>query len=94
MNFPAICKTRTMKEHYVLEFPNNIRIKSIPVDAHYDDGVTRYTVRYKLDGRKLDVMREMQAGCKSMVCDGNDNKLQQAFFMVLLRDLKAQVIYD
>ncbi|MEY4961290.1 MAG: hypothetical protein RL610_1469, partial [Pseudomonadota bacterium] len=68
LNFPDTCGTGTMQEHYVLEFPNNIRIKSIPVDANYDNGVTSYTSRYKLDGLKLDVTRELQTNRLSMVC--------------------------
>ena len=94
MNFPAICKTRTMQEHYVLEFPNNIRIKSIPVDANYDDGVTSYTSRYKLDGLKLYVTRELQTNRLSMVCGNEENEQWKEFFKVLQRDLRAQIIYD
>lgn len=83
-----------MQEHYVLELPNDIWIKSIPVDTRYDDGVTSYTSRYKLEGLKLEVKRELQTDRLSMVCGDEENDQWKEFFKVLQRDFRAQIIYD
>ncbi len=93
-NFPVACNNRTSQERYILEFPDSIQIKSIPTNMDYDDGVIKYTSRYKLDGLTLEVRRELQVDRLSLVCSNEDNEQWKGLFKVLQRDLRAQVIYQ
>lgn len=93
-NYPSSCHSKSFVEHYEIEFPDNIKIAHIPSDVKYADRATRYNATYRLNGRKLDIKRDLIYQYPSMVCGNAENEEDKALFKVMQRDLRAQVLYE
>ena len=93
-NFPFSCYTRTMRDEYTIEFPDNLKIKSIPKDVKYHDDEMTYSSQYKLRNKTLHVTREFKTERSSMVCNQQNNDKNHKLFKVMQRDFRSQVIYE
>lgn len=93
-NFPFTCYTRTMRDEYTIQFPDNLKIKSIPKDVNYHDDEMTYASGYKLKNKTLHITREFKTERKSMICDQFDNDKNHKLFKVMQRDFRSQVIYE
>jgi len=93
-NFPFTCYTRTMRDEYTITFPDNLQIKSIPTNVNYKEDANTYLSRYILNGKALNVSRELKTERKSMVCNQLDNNKNHNLFKVMQRDFRSQVIYE
>jgi heat shock protein HslJ len=56
--------------------------------------VDRYTAKYILKGKVLEINRSLYTQHSTMVCGPDENKREKKFFPVFQRDMRAQVIYE
>ena len=91
--FPSRCTSRVVEERYVLNFPPNVSIDNIPKGARFRRGDIRYESRFVKDGRKVTVQRTLRVQRVSNVCGVIENRDWLAFYKVLQRDLRSQIIY-
>lgn len=93
-HFPVICNSESYRNDYEIEFPATVKIRHIPENVSYSDGVIQYTASYMLNGNKLGISRNLVSQHPSMVCDASENERAKKFFPVFQRDMRAQVIYE
>ena len=91
--FPSRCGSRVVEERYVLNFPDTISIEEIPKGMQFRQGDVRYESRFVQDGRKVTVHRTLRVQRASNVCGAKENRDWLAFYKVLQRDLRSQIIY-
>lgn len=91
--FPSRCGSRIVEEQYVLHFPENVFIEDIPKGIRFQRGDVRYESRFVQDGRKVTVHRTLRVQRASNVCGVKESRDWLAFYKVLQRDLRSQVIY-
>ena len=91
--FPSRCGSRVVEERYVLNFPDTISIEEIPKGMQFRQGDVRYESRFVQDGRKVTVHRTLRVQRAPNVCGAKENRDWLAFYKVLQRDLRSQIIY-
>ena len=91
--FPSRCGSRVVEERYVLNFPDTISIEEIPKGTQFRQGDVRYESRFVQDGRKVTVHRTLRVERASNVCGTKESQDWLAFYKVLQRDLRSQIIY-
>lgn len=94
IDYPVSCSSKSLSNHYEIEFPPHIKITHVPDNVSYSDEVVQYTATYIFKGNKLDISRELVYQNKTMVCGETENELKKKFFPVFQRDMRAQVIYE
>jgi transglutaminase-like putative cysteine protease len=90
---PWPCVSRTVIEHYIIQFPKNVRITDIPAATTFRDGSIWYTSTYLRTDRQVTVDRQLVVDRPSQVCTAADRRYWSAFDTVLQRDLRSQVFY-
>lgn len=94
INPHLLCHSNSTSNHYVIEFPDNIKITHVPENVNYSDPAVQYTASYVLKGKVLEINRELIIQNKSMVCGEAENELDKKFFPIFQRDMRAQVMYE
>lgn len=91
--FPLQCLSRVVEERYVLNFPKSVSIEAIPAGVQFRRGDVQYQSRFVQDGRTVTVHRTLRVQRASNVCGSKESRDWLAFYKVLQRDLRSQVIY-
>ena len=91
--FPSRCGSRVVEERYALNFPETVSIDEIPKGAKFLRGDIRYESRFVQDGRKVTVHRTLRVQRASNVCGAKEIRDWLAFYKILQRDLRSQIIY-
>ena len=76
-----------------LTFQTTISVEQIPKGIQFRQGDVRYESRFVQDGRKVTVHRTLRVQRASNVCGAKENRDWLAFYKVLQRDLRSQIIY-
>jgi len=92
-HFPSQCISRVIEERYVLNFPPNVSIEDIPKGTWFRQGDVRYESRFAQEGRKVTVHRTLRVQRASNICGEKQSRDWLAFYKVLQRDLRSQIIY-
>ncbi len=87
------CSSRTVHEHYTLNFPANVRITDIPPPTTYHDPQVSYESTYHRSGHTVEVDRRLVVERPSDSCPAIERDRWREFISVLQRDLRAQVFY-
>ena len=87
------CLSRTVHEHYILDFPTNVRITNIPPPMSYHDGQVSYQAAYRRSGHTTDVDRRLVVDRPTHSCPPEELERWRHFNSVLQRDLRAQIFY-
>jgi hypothetical protein len=80
-------------EDYILEFPKQVKVTSVPKDVHLSNDIAKYDATYKLDGSIVTVHREV-SDTKSGECTPADDATLKPLSAGILKDLRAQVLYQ
>ena len=81
-------------EEYTFDLPRNVKIMSIPKDAHLADSRTRYDSTYQQKGNTVIVLRKFEDRTPGPVCTPEDDRQFRPMARNILKDLKAQIIYQ
>ena len=90
---PFICKSLKAFENYTVEFPSNVTIEEIPEGVRYQSGAYEYESKFTLNGRTLQVDRELTVSYPGSVCAPEEALELKKLQRVLQRDLRQQVFY-
>ena len=90
---PRPCISRTVHEHYTLDFPTSVRITNIPPPTTYHDGQVNYQAAYRRTGHTVDVDRRLVVDRPTHSCPPEELERWRHFNSVLQRDLRAQIFY-
>lgn len=93
LNFPTRCSSRLVEERYSLSFPANVSIEAVPQGTRFQRGDIRYESRFTRAGRKVTVHRTLRVQLASNICGKKESQDWMAFYKVLQRDLRSQIIY-
>ena len=93
LNFPSRCGSRLVEERYSLSFPANVSIEDIPKGTRFQRRDIHYVSRFSQVGRKVTVHRTLRVQRPSNICGDKENRDWLAFYKVLQRDLRSQIIY-
>lgn len=88
------CLGGLAEDNFVIELPANVKITAIPADLTAESGPYKYAATYKRQGRKLTVVRRFEDRTVGHVCQVSDGKAHKAFTDKVIRNLRAQVIYQ
>ena len=91
---PYTCYSRTIEEHYFIEFPVNVKVTRVPQDITYKEGGIQYQSNYIQNGNKVEVKRSLYAQRPGAVCQAEELKQFNAFFPVFLSDMRSQIFYE
>ena len=91
--FPSLCSSKLVEERYSVDFPKNVTIEDIPKGTQFMRGDIRYESRFSREERKVTVHRTLRVQRPSNVCGQKDARDWLAFYRVLQRDLRSQIIY-
>jgi hypothetical protein len=89
---PFILASETFRETYRLTFPPNVKILTFPKDISFQNATGQYQSTYKQEGQTLMVTRELITN-KDRYSAAEFKTLKELFNSVL-RDLKAQILYQ
>ena len=87
------CGSGTDSEIYVIQFPPNVSITSIPKGIAYHDDEIDFHSAYRRVGRRVTVERTLVLHRPSQVCKGADLEHWRAFLRTLQPDLRSQIFY-
>lgn len=91
--FPARCASRSIEESYSLTFPRNVSIEEVPKGVRFKRGDIVYESRFTRLKKTVRVDRKLTVQRSSMICGERENNDWLAFYGVLRRDLRSQIIY-
>ncbi len=92
-NFPSTCASRLVEERYTLVFPANVTIDEVPRGTWFRQGDVRYESRFVRVGQRVTVQRRLKVQRASNLCGVKEHRDWLAFYKVLQRDLRSQIIY-
>ena len=87
------CISRTVHEHYSLEFPASVRITDIPSPVSYHENDVAYESSYRRSGRRVEVDRRLVVDRATNSCPAGEREKWRDFASILQRDLRAQIFY-
>jgi transglutaminase-like putative cysteine protease len=90
---PWPCISRTVHEHYALDFPATVRITHIPSPTTYRDPQVTYQSTYRHNGHTVEVDRRLVVERPTNSCPAAERERWRDFDAVLQRDLRAQIFY-
>ncbi len=90
---PALCLSRLMQERYVLTFPSNVSIEDVPKGTRFSQGGIDFESRYVRSGRTVTVDRRVRIQRDSRVCGLKESRDWMAFYRVMQRELRSQIVY-
>ena len=92
-NLPTRCDSSLVEERYSLSFPANVSIDAVPKGTRFERGDIRYESRFAQNGSKVTVHRALRVQRASNICGEKEGHDWLAFYKVLRRDLRSQIIY-
>lgn len=81
-------------EEYVYELPANVKVTALPPDLKIESGVFSYAASYKRVGQKITVKRSFNDRTEGNVCATAELKTHKPFADKVMRNLRAQVIFQ
>jgi hypothetical protein len=90
---PTMCASRSIEERYVLTFPPNLTIDSVPPGTRYRQGGIVFESRYTQAGRTVTVDRRLSVQRPSRICGLQESRDWHAFYRVIQRELRSQIVY-
>ena len=87
------CISRTVHEHFTLEFPASVRITDIPSPVSYHENDVAYESSYRRSGRSVEVDRRLVVDRATNSCPAVEREQWRDFASTLQRDLRAQIFY-
>lgn len=91
--FETACSSGKSVEEMHYEFPNDLKIISIPDDFELSNEFLYYSAKYKLEGNKLTVNRVLDDKTKGSVCSPNTMKQADVFIKKVQTNYNDQIIY-
>ncbi len=88
------CLGGTVVEEYTYKFPKDMKILAVPRDVHLASGPATYQATYALKGDELHVTRELVDRTDRNVCPVSVQRDFAALARKVVKDLKAQVVYQ
>lgn len=88
------CFGDVSSEEYTIQFPANVTITALPKDVHLTGSVEKYDATYRRDGNTVTVVRRFEDRTKGPVCTPEDDKLYRPIAREILKDLKAQILFQ
>ena len=92
-NLPTRCDSSLVEERYSLSFPANVSIDAVPKGTRFERGDIRYESSFAQNGSKVTVHRTLRVQRASNICGEKEGHDWLAFYKVLRRDLRSQIIY-
>ena len=93
-----VCASETIREHYQIRFPKNIRVTRVPSGLTYDQDGIRYSSRYILSDQGgtqvLEVTRHLAVQRESNFCTPKEQLPWEKFHLLLQRDVRSQVFFE
>jgi len=89
-----VCMGHISTEEFKIYFPKGVKITSLPKAAHLANGRSRYDSTYQHDGKTITVVRRFEHGVQGPVCTPEDDRENRSMGLEVLKDLKAQIIYQ
>jgi transglutaminase-like putative cysteine protease len=87
------CSNGTSTEEYVFTFPARMRVLAVPENMSIKTANLTYKASYRLKGRQLTVLRQVDDRTRGNVCPAAVAAEYDAFAKKLQGNLKAQVVY-
>ena len=81
-------------EEYTFSFPKTIKITALPKDVHLSGSILKYDSTYRQEGNSVTVIRRYEDRTPGPVCSPDDDKEFRSIAGDVLKDLKAQLIYQ
>jgi transglutaminase-like putative cysteine protease len=88
------CISRTVHDHYAIQFPDTIAITSVPASTIYHDDQIDFRSSYTQIGRQVIVERSLVVNRRSQVCSVEDREHWRALNAKVQHDLRAQIFYQ
>lgn len=88
------CMGDILTEEYMLHFPKNVKIISLPKDVHVENGTIRYDSTYRQEGNTVTVARKYDDRTLGPVCTPKEDNEFRSIALDILKDLKAQLVYQ
>ncbi len=89
---PQVCSGGKSVEEYVLEFPDSVKIMSIPKDYKLSTALVDYAAAYRQSKNTLTVRRELTDKTPTNICTPQKVAEYKKDILSIARDLKAQVL--
>jgi hypothetical protein len=80
-------------EEYVLEFPGNVKILSVPKDMSVSGTGLDYRATYQKEGNTLTIRRDLRDKTVTNVCTPQYAAEYQKLVLAVAKDLKSQVLF-
>jgi len=77
----------------VLTFPSNVSIEDVPKGTRFSQGGIDFESRYVQSGRTVTVDRRVRIQRDSRVCGLKEARDWHAFYRVMQRELRSQIVY-
>jgi transglutaminase-like putative cysteine protease len=81
-------------EEYTLDLPKNVKILALPKDTHLTNSNVRYDSSYRQEGSTITISRKYEDRTPGPVCTPQDDKVFRPLARDILKDLRAQIIYQ
>lgn len=92
LNFPCFGGIST--EEYTLILPKNAKIVALPKDVHLTSANVRYDSTYAQKDNTVTVTRKLEDMTPGSLCTPQDDKNFRPIARDIMKDLKAQIIYQ
>jgi len=89
-----VCPAIDADEEMGFRFAPAVKIVAVPRPLDLDDGLFRYSARYRQEGNTVTVTRSVRFAHEGMVCRANEHARMQPLLERMLRDLRAQIIVE
>ena len=89
---PYFCLGGKSSEEYVLEFPDSLKIVSIPKDYELATAIIDYKATYRKSANTLTVRRELKDKTATNVCSPEYAADYKKLMLGIAKDLKAQIL--
>ena len=89
-----VCSGNISTEEFTFSFPKNVKIISVPKDAHLNDGRVSYDAIYHLEGNTVTVSRRFEDRNIGPVCTPDDDRKYRGMGREVLKDLNKQIVYQ
>ncbi len=87
------CGDGLLEEHYVYEFPKNVKILATPDNTDVKNDVIHYKADYAQDNNKITIVRRYEDSTKGPICTPQIAKLYKEAAEKIRPNLKAQIVY-
>lgn len=88
------CLSGTSIEEYTVDLPENIKVVALPKGVHITGNNVNYDSTYSQEGNIVTVIRKLEVRTLGNLCTPEDDKKSRPVKRNILKDLKAQVIYQ